>query len=63
MNKSNIFTFCKDVIENDAKMKKLANDPILFVTLTLVASTCVEAFQKALMEGVEFEAANITTED
>lgn len=57
MEKKKILDFVQDVIRNDEHMKKIASDPIMFVTFTIIGIECVEAFQKALMEGVEFEAA------
>jgi len=57
MEKRNILNFVQEVLRNDVDLMKVANDPIMFVTFTIVGTECVKAFQKALMEGVEFEAA------
>lgn len=52
-----IFKFVQEVLKNDEALKKLTSDPVMFVTFSIIGTECVEAFQKALMEGVEFEAA------
>lgn len=57
MEKKKILDFVQEVIRNDKRMNKVASDPIMFVTFTIIGTECVVAFQKALMEGVEFEAA------
>ncbi len=56
MEKKKILDFVQEVIRNDEDMKKIASDPIMFVTFTIIGCECVKAFQKALIEGVEFEA-------
>lgn len=57
MNKKKILDFVQEVIRNDEHLKKIVNDPIMFVIFTIIGTECIEAYQKALIAGVEFEAA------
>lgn len=57
MKKKTLLGFCMDYIKNDDQLMKIADDPVMLITLSIVASECIEAYQKALIDGVEFEAA------
>ena len=43
MEKKKILDLVQDVIRNDEHMNKIASDPIMFVTFTIIGMECVEA--------------------
>ena len=57
MKKTTILEFCLDYIENDETLSVIRDDHMMLIAFAMVACNCVEAYQKALIEGVELEAS------